>query len=242
MSNYKIKIVHLYPNLLNLYGDKGNIECMKKRLQWRDIDAEVEKICDEVPIDFDNADIIFLGGGTEKEMKIVAERLLAQKDSFVQFAENGGTIIGVCEGFELLGNSLYIGGEKFEGLGVLDIYTDNTADNSRFTGDVILECDKVSQSVVGFENHSTKTYIGNLAPLGKVIKGRGNDGTSGFEGAIYKNVTGTHLHGPLFPKNPKLCDRILLNCLKHKYQDFQELTPIDDGLEELANQYIATRI
>ncbi len=241
MSDYKIKITHIYPNLLNLYGDKGNIACLEKRLKWRGIDAEVEQITDEKTINFENTDIIFLGGGTEKEVKLVLERLFVQKNEFVRFAENGGTIIGVCEGFELLGKSLCIGGEKVEGLGVLDIYTEIADDGLRFTGDVVLECDDIKWPVVGFENHITRTYIGNLSPVGKVIKGKGNDGTSGCEGVVCKNVIGTHLHGPLFPKNPQMCDRILFNTLKHKYEDFKELAPVDDGLEELANEFIVSR-
>ncbi len=241
MTDYKINIVHLYPNLLNLYGDKGNIECMKKRLSWRGIEAEVKEVCDNAQIDFNNTDIVFLGGGTEKELKIVAHRLAEQKNEFVEFAENGGTIIGICEGFELLGNSLFVGSEKISGLGILDICTEISTDNSRFTGDVILECDGISGKVVGFENHIGRTNIGRLTPLGRVIKGNGNDGISGFEGAVFKNVIGTHLHGPVFPKNPQLCDRVLYNALKHKYPDFAELLPLDDGLEILANEYIVNR-
>ncbi len=241
MSEYSVKIVHLYPKLLNLYGDKGNIECLRRRLLWRGINVDIEDVCDEKTIDFECADIIFLGGGTEKEVRKAAEWLEPQKDDFVRFAENGGTIIGICEGFELLGRSLNIGGELIQGLGVLDIYTEPLDDKVRFTGDVILECEGALNKVVGFENHNTKTHIGSLKPLGSVLKGNGNDGISGFEGAIYKNVYGTHLHGPLFPKNPELCDKILLNALKKKYSDFVELSPLDDSLEGLANSYIVSR-
>ncbi len=241
MTEYSIKIIHLFPNLLNLYGDKGNIECMKKRLAWRGIDVEFAEHHDETPINFDGADVIFLGGGTERELKIVAKRLSLQKDDFVRFAENGGTIVGVCEGYELLGKSTCIGGELCEGLGVLDIYTELLPEDTRFTGDVIIQCDKNIDKVVGFENHFTKTNIGNHTPLGKVIKGMGNDGASGFEGIVYKNVYGTHLHGPLFPKNPKLCDRILFNALKTKYSDFDYLKPLDDTIEEMANNYMVNR-
>ncbi len=242
MNEYKIKILHLYPNLLNLYGDKGNIECLKKRLTWRGIDAEVIEICDENQINFDDADIVFLGGGTEKELKIVAENLMPQKDAFVRFAENGGTIIGICEGFELLGKTLYIGAEQTYGLGVLDISTEASANNSRYTGNVVLQTEGITDKIVGFENHSSVTNIGYVKPLGKVEKGYGNDGNSEFEGAVYKNVLGTHLHGPLLPKNPQLCDKILLNCLKNKYPDFEGLSALDDGLETLANEYMLNRI
>ncbi len=240
MADYKITIMHLYPNLLNLYGDKGNIECMKKRLLWRGIEAEVVEVAEEDDIDFSNADIIFLGGGTERELKIVAASLHEKKQQLVQFVENNGSLMAVCEGFEILGKSLYIGSEKTDGLGILDIYTEN-AGETRFTGDVILECEGIKSKVVGFENHSGITNIGEHTPLGKVIKGKGNDGESGFEGVVYKNVMATHIHGPIFPKNPELCDRFLTGALKTKYSDFEGLSPLDDGVEELANQYMVNR-
>ncbi|MBR5155047.1 MAG: glutamine amidotransferase [Clostridia bacterium] len=241
MADYKITIVHLYPNLLNLYGDKGNIECMKKRLLWRGIDVEVVTVIDDEEIDFDKADIVFLGGGSERELRIVAERLFNKKQQISGFVENNGSLMAVCEGFELLGKYYYIGKEKTEGLGILDIYTEISADGSRFTGDVILECDGISNKVVGFENHGGITNINDYTPLGKVLKGNGNDKVSGVEGVIYKNVMGTHLHGPIFPKNPELCDKFLLNTLKHKYNDFAEFSPLNDEIENLANQYMVNR-
>ncbi len=241
MAEQKITIMHLYPNLLNLYGDKGNIECMKKRLLWRGIEAEVVTITDEDGINLNQADIIFLGGGSEREVKIVNESLFKIKQQLSEFVENNGSLMAVCEGFELLGKTCYIGNEKTEGLGILDIYTETAADGVRFTGDVILECNGISNKVVGFENHNGMTNIGNYAPFGKVVKGNGNDGVSGFEGVVYKNVIGTHLHGPIFPKNPELCDKFLTDVLKNKYKDFKGLSPLDDGVEELANQYMVNR-
>ncbi len=240
MTDYKITIMHLYPNLLNLYGDKGNIECMKKRLVWRGIETEVIAVTEDGDINFDQADIVFLGGGTERELKIVADRLYEKKHQLAQFVESKGSLMAVCEGFEILGKSLYIGSGKTDGLGILDIYTEN-AGGTRFTGDVILECEGIQSKVVGFENHSGITNIGEHTPLGRVIKGSGNDAKSGFEGVVYKNVMATHLHGPIFPKNPELCDRFLTGALKTKYSDFEGFLPLDDSIEELANQYMVNR-
>ena len=243
MADYKINILHIYPDLLNLYGDKGNIECMRKRLEWRGIIANVSRCTMENPkIDFKHADIILLGGGLERELSIVLDRLKEKAEELKSFVESDGTMLAICGGYQILGKQCFIGESRTEGLGILDIVTDKNADDHRFTGDAVIECAGIPNAVVGFENHSEKTNIGNYTPLGKVIKGFGNDGTSGFEGVLYKNLIGTYLHGPLLPKNPKLCDKILEDALKNKYPDFKELTPLDDGVEELANEYMLKRM
>lgn len=242
-TNYELTIIHLYPDLLNLYGDKGNIECMRKRLLWRGIDVNVvlcTSDCDNV--DFSAADILFIGGGSDREQEIVCEKLLKKKNEITDFVERGGSLAAVCGGYQLLGNYYQTSEKKIEGLGILDIYTDSAPDANRLIGNVIVECDGLSQPVVGFENHGGRTHIGSHTPLGKVIKGFGNNGTSGYEGVVYKNVLATYLHGPLFPKNPQLCDRFLLNALKTKYNDFADLAPLDDELESKANQYMCERI
>ncbi|MBE7023200.1 MAG: glutamine amidotransferase [Ruminococcaceae bacterium] len=242
MSDFKLNIVHLYPDILNLYGDKGNIETFKKRLLWRGINVDVKECtCDNTQIDFDETDVFLLGGGTEREQKAVLEKLLEHKKEFCDFAENGGTILAVCGGFPLLGKELKDKDGVFEGLGVLDIFTDLTKSENRLIGNVILECEGLSDKVVGFENHGGRTDIKNHTPLGKVLKGLGNDGKSGFEGVVYKNVTATYLHGPLLPKNPELCDKILLKALQNKYSDFTELLPLNDELEKAANGYITEK-
>ncbi len=242
MSDFKLNIVHLYPDLLNLYGDKGNIETFKKRLLWRGINVDVKECtCDNTQIDFDETDVFLLGGGTEREQKAVLGKLLEHKKEFCDFAENGGTILAVCGGFALLGKELKDKDGVFEGLGVLDIFTDLTKSENRLIGNVILECEGLSDKVVGFENHGGRTDIKNHTPLGKVLKGLGNDGKSGFEGVVYKNVTATYLHGPLLPKNPELCDKILLKALQNKYSDFTELLPLNDELEKAANGYITEK-
>jgi hypothetical protein len=236
----KIKIMHLYPDLLNLYGDRGNIECLKRRLLWRGIDAEVVSYtCDDTDFSLSDTDIVFLGGGSDREQKIVCSRLLEHKSELCEFAENGGTLIAVCGGYQLLGKYYKLEDETIEGLGLLDIYTEQG--KGRLISNIVLESDFLSHKIVGFENHGGRTYIGSHKPLGKVLYGNGNADNAGAEGVVYKNVVATYLHGPLLPKNPELCDYILTNALKHKYSDFKGLEKLDDSLENTANEYIVKR-
>lgn len=234
----KIKIVHLYPDLLNLYGDKGNIECLRHRLLWRDIDVEVTEILSEETFDISGADIIFLGGGSDREQEIVLGKLMEHRDELREYAENGGSILAVCGGYELLAKSFEIGGEKKEALGILDCYA--VSAEERFTDNVVLQSELVREKIVGFENHSGRMDIGGGKPLGKVLCGNGNDG-SGTEGMVYKNVIATYLYGPLLPKNSELCDYILTNALKHKYSEFDRLRKLDDTMEIDANTGVVTR-
>ena len=234
----KIKILHLFPDLLNLYGDKGNIEALKHRLLWRGIDCEAVNTTED-NLDLSDADIIFLGGGADREQKLVLKKLEAHKQELKDFAENGGTVIALCGGYQMLGQTLKIGNETVDGLSVLDIYSEQG--KNRLIGNVVIESEIIDPKIVGFENHSERTNIGAYTPLGKVLVGYGNTEKSEYEGVVYKNVLATNLHGPLFPKNPKLCDYVLTNTLKHKYPDFSELAPIDDELEAIANGYIVNR-
>ena len=236
----KIKIMHLYPDLLNLYGDRGNIECLRRRLLWRGIDAEVVSYtCDDKGFDISDVDIIFLGGGSDREQKIVCSRLLEHKAELSAFVENGGSLVAVCGGYQLLGKYYKLEDETIEGLDILNIYTEQG--KKRLIGNIVLEADFIAQKIVGFENHGGRTYIGSHKPLGRVVCGYGNAEDAGAEGVVYKNVVATYLHGPLLPKNPQLCDYILKNAIKHKYPEFTDLEPIDDLLENTANDYIVKR-
>lgn len=240
MENRALNIIHLYPDLLNLYGDKGNIACMQMRLKWRGIDANVS-VCtkNDNSIDLETADIVFIGGGSDREQELVCSMLLEKKDELCAYAESGGVLVAVCGGYPMLGKYYETANGRVDGLGILDIYTD--AADKRLIGNIVLESELFTQKIVGFENHSGRTYIGEHTPLGKVVCGHGNTGESGDEGVVYKNVIGTYLHGPLLPKNPMLCDYILSAAMKRKYPDFEGFEPLNDELENMANNYIEKR-
>ncbi|MBR5152395.1 MAG: glutamine amidotransferase [Clostridia bacterium] len=237
MAQYSLTILHLFPDLLNLYGDKGNIASLKKRLIWRGLDAKVNLHTNrETPPDFENTDILFLGGGSDKEQALVLDILSNYRDSLLDYVEKGGVLLAFCGGFPMLGTTIETPDGTINGLGILDIHT--TLTKKRMIGDVILSSSLCQSPICGFENHPGATWIGDYKPLGTVLTGNGNDGTQTHEGLLYKNVFASYLHGPLFPKNPELCDVILARALKHKYPDFSELSPLDNSLEESANHYI----
>ncbi len=231
----KLTISHLYPQLLNMYSDRGNIMTLCYRMEQRGIDTEVVQYGIDDSIDLDNTDIIYLGGGTDREQQLVCDKLRLMRQDIIRYAENGGCILATCGGFEMLGKNL----SGSDGIGLLDIYTEYS--NSRYTGDVVLTCDLIGDTVAGFENHNGRIYTGDYAPLGKVLYGKGNNGDDGKEGVVYKNVIGTYLHGPLLPKNPKLADYIIKCALDKKYGTDTELEPIDDTCENMARNYIINR-
>lgn len=234
----KIKIAHIYPELLNLYGDNGNIASLTKRCEWRNIDVEVQKYSLNDDIDFDNIDILFIGGGSDKEHKIVCESLRKYCERIREYVENNGVLIAFCGGFEILGNYYKIKDETVQALGLIDMFTEYS--DVRLIDDIIIQTDILDRPIVGFENHGGRVYINNNTPFGKVVYGNGNNGTDGFEGVIYKNVIGTYLHGPLLPKNPHLCDYIIKKALQNKYGDV-ELQDLDDRIEFAANDYVVNR-
>lgn len=234
----KIKIAHMYPEILNLYGDFGNIASLKKRAKWRNIDVEVIEYCLNDSLDFNDIDIIFIGGGSDKEQVLVCDKLKEYVDKLKEYVENNGVLISFCSGYEILGKSFYIEDTLYEGLGILDITTEYK--KNRIINDVIIETDFLDRPVVGFENHTGRTFLNSIKPLGKIVCGMGNNGTDGTEGAIYKNVIGTYLHGPLLPKNPHLSDYIIKKALQNKYGDVK-LQDLDDGIEFAANDYIVNR-
>ena len=235
----KLTIGHLYPDLLNLYGDRGNIQCFRKRLEWRGIEAEVIPFLSGDKIDFSCLDIVLLGGGSDREQELVCGYLKDIRDDFKQYVEKGGVVLAVCGGYQLLGKYYKTQTKTIEGLAILDITTE--WEPERLVKNIILDSPLFDMPVVGFENHGGRTYIGEHTPLGKVFFGYGNTGKSGYEGVVYKNVIATYLHGPLLPKNPQVCDYLLERALKRKYGGDVELAPLADELERSANSYIAER-
>lgn len=236
----KLTIGHLYPDLLNLYGDRGNIQCLMKRCEWRGIEAETIAYEISDAIDFSKLDIVLLGGGSDREQMLVCKKLKDIRDSFRDYVEDNGVVIAICGGFQLLGNYYVTDDGVIEGLGILDLETEQGKDY-RLIDNIVLQSDLCSMPVVGFENHGGRTNIKQNKPFGKVIYGSGNDGKSGYEGVVYKNVIGTYLHGPLLPKNPQICDYLIQRALERKYGQNVTLAKLDDTEEEEANAYIYNR-
>lgn len=238
-EQYSLTIGHLYPDLLNLYGDRGNIRCMVKRAQWRGIEVNVKEFQLHDSIDFSDLDIVLLGGGSDREQKLVCEELGAIKDQFKEYVENNGVVIAICGGYQLLGSYYQMGDTTVPGLELVDLYTKQQ--EGRLIGNITIQSELFDMPITGFENHGGRTTIGNAKPLGKVVSGYGNDDSKTYEGVIYKNVIGTYLHGPLLPKNPQLCDLLLQRALKQKYNKDIPLQPLDDTAEIRANEYAQTR-
>ena len=234
----KITIGHLYPDLLNLYGDRGNIACLMQRLKWRGIEAETIEFELNDTIDFEKVDIVLLGGGSDREQRIVCQKLKEIQEDFKAYVEDGGVVIAVCGGYQLLGKYYKTEEGTIEGLNLVDLYTEQ--EEGRLIDNIVLQSDLFEMPVVGFENHGGRTYINDNKPFGKVLYGSGNDGKSGYEGVVYKNVIGTYLHGPLLPKNPQVCDWLLSRAVHRKY-GIGELKPLDDSQEKEANSYIYNR-
>lgn len=234
----KIKIGHLYPDLLNLYGDRGNIQCMKKRCEWRGIEAEVQSFHITDEIDFSDLDIVLLGGGSDREQMLVCEKLKRIQADMKAYVEDGGSVLAVCGGYQLLGHYYDTEEGRIEGLSLVDLYTEHG--DPRLISNIVLENEMFALPIVGFENHGGRTYIGDNKPFGKVLFGYGNNDKDGAEGVLYKNVVGTYLHGPLLPKNPHVCDYLIGNAMERKY-GVKELAPLDDSQELEANKYIVDR-
>jgi len=235
----KLTIAHLYPDLLDLYGDRGNIQSFVKRLKWRDYESEVLSICVGDRIDFSQYDIVLLGGGTDRNQELVCHYLQEYKEDFINYVENDGVVLALCGGYQMLGEYYYNNGKRIEGLDVLDITT--TWKPKRFIRNIILKNSLFKTPIVGFENHSGRTRIGKHTPFGKVFFGVGNNGWSGHEGVMYKNLIGTYLHGPLLPKNPHVSDYLLEKALSKKYKIQIKLYPLEDNIERLANKVLVDR-
>ena len=240
----ELKICHMYPDVLNLYGDRGNVICMTKRLRWRGIEARVTKLPIGDSRSLADFDLVFIGGGQDFEQQVLLSDLHRGKDrEIIAAVEDGVTFLAICGGYQMLG-SYYetFDGKRCDFIGALDLYTKGSV--KRMIGNYKFRCSPSAGGsvVVGFENHSGKTWLGSgLEPLGKVLSGFGNNGEDGSEGAHYKNVFGTYSHGPLLPKNPEFCDLVLKTALERKYGSV-ELLPLDDGFELLAHDEMCAKL
>ncbi len=241
-NKLKITIAHLYPKLLNIYGDMGNITTLKRRCEWRNIGCEVVEINVGDDINIYDTDIFFIGGGQDKQQIEVAAELQKHKEKLHKAAETGKVFLSICGGYQLLGKYYQPhNGEKLFGIGILDAYT--IAGNTRFIGNVTAETDFLEpKTIVGFENHAGLTYLEDgTVPLAKVIVGNGNNSKDGFEGARKNNVFGTYLHGSVLPKNPAFSDFLIKTALKLKYQKEIELEPLDDSIENRTHEALINK-
>jgi CobQ-like glutamine amidotransferase family enzyme len=245
---YELNICHLYPEILNLYGDRGNIMALKKRCEWRGISVNVANVSLGTPFIPENFDMVFLGGGQDYEQEIIQNDLKKNKAAEIKNAvENHIVFLCICGGYQLMGQFYRTwDGKEIEALGALDLWT--LGGKERMIGNIVYQCDFLVSAdcdgkVIGFENHSGKTFLGKaVKPLGKVIKGYGNNGEDSWEGAVYNNVYCSYSHGSLLPKNPALADHLITLSLKRKDPDFVSLKKLDDEFERLARDSMISRI
>ena len=241
-----LRIGWLYPELMNIYGDRGNIIVLANRLKWRKIGVEIL----ELGLNFDDkklndCDMFLMGGAQDKQQVEVAKDLFKKQKRIKEIIEGGVPGLYICGAYQFLGKYYKDAqGTIIKGLEIFDLYTENPGENeNRLIGNISLECSTLGSQLLGFENHGGRTYLGkDLKPLGKVIKGFGNNGEDDTEGSIYKNSFGTYLHGPILPKNPALTDYLIEKALEIKYKEKIKLEKLDDTMEEKARIAIAKRM
>jgi lipid II isoglutaminyl synthase (glutamine-hydrolysing) len=234
----KVLIGHLYPDYLNIYADRGNIAVFERRAAWRGIELEVEEIGPEDEVRAGAHDLLYIGGGQDREQALIAPDLAAKGESVKAAVEAGAALLAVCGGYQLLGHFYRDrSGAELPGVGLFPLHT--VAGERRMIGDVLLECELepgVRRTLAGFENHAGRTYLDDGAePLGRVVAGFGNDGESGFEGCRVGKALGTYLHGPLLPRNPWLADWLLGQALAHRLGEAPSLEALPDELEAEAH-------
>ncbi|MDP9320464.1 MAG: glutamine amidotransferase [Chloroflexota bacterium] len=235
-----LRIGHLYPDLMSIYGDRGNVLALTQRAKWRDMEVETRSFTTGGTWDADWADVYFFGGGQDQGQDIVGADLGgANGEALKRSIDGGAAVFSVCGGYQLLGHE-YVPevGDPIRGLGVMDVTT--RAGKVRFVGNLLCETDD-GRTLIGFENHSGYTYLGPRAkPLGRVIAGHGNNGTDKTEGAVQGRLIGCYLHGSALPKNPWLADQLITWGLARRHGAV-ELAPLDDA-EELAAQAAAAEV
>jgi lipid II isoglutaminyl synthase (glutamine-hydrolysing) len=239
----KFTVGWLYPDLMNIYGDRGNILTLVKRAEWRGYEARVVELGRGSTEEIKDVDVFFFGGGQDREQALIYEDLIQYKRSALDNAvRNGAQVLAVCGGYQLLGDYYQTAdGRRFDGIGMIDVRTE--AGKKRFIGDVVVKTTLKGldpDTLVGFENHSGRTFLGTQAkPLGKVLLGKGNNGSDRTEGCVQRGVIGTYLHGSLLPKNPHLADYLIEAALTRRGAG--ALSPLDDSTELAAHGWILQR-
>ena len=228
-----MRVCCLYPDLMNIYADRGNIAVLRARCEWRGLEFEVFASTMGEPLDPDSADLFYMGGGQDRDQVMVADDMVATKREALHAAQDrGAVILAVCGGYQLLGESYEMGTTVLPGVGLVDLRTVREP-GPRLIGNCAIEADLGTgpRVIAGFENHGGRTYLGERErSLGRVIKGFGNNGKDGFEGVLRGNTIGTYLHGSLLPKNVWLADRLI------ELATGAELEPLaDDSLEDAAH-------
>lgn len=250
-AKYSLTIGWLYPELMSTYGDRGNIIALQKRCQWRGIKVEIKKLdIGYSEKEFRTCDLLFMGGAQDKQQKIVSTDLKKKKAVLKEMIENETPGLYICGAYQFLGKYYKeAAGTIIEGLSILDLYTENPGEqHPRLIGNIAIKLYAKrytlnAQLLVGFENHGGRTYLGKgVKPLGRVLKGFGNNGGDSTEGTVYKNSFGTYLHGPILPKNPHFADFLIKLALEKRYQSPIDLSPLNDDLEWQAHKVIAKRL
>ncbi len=239
-----IRVGHLYPDYLNIYADRGNIAVLSRRAAWRGHELQVDSIGMAQRVEPGAHDLYYVGGGQDREQALVAQDIAGKGEALQQAVEGGAAVLAVCGGYQLLGHFYRErSGAELPGAGVLPLHT--VAGERRMIGDVLLECEFVPgerRTLAGFENHAGRTILEEgTAPLGRVVAGFGNDGSSGFEGCRAGRVVGTYLHGPLLPRNPWLADWLLAQAIAHRTGAPAVFEPLADALEDEAHRVAAAR-
>jgi CobQ-like glutamine amidotransferase family enzyme len=232
-SERTLRVCALYPDLMNIYADRGNLLMLERRCQWRGLGFELLSVSLGEPLDPDGADIYYIGGGQDRDQMLCAYDLAEHKrDDLHAAARRGAVILAVCGGYQLLGHSYELGDETLPGVGLVDLRTVRS-DDPRLIGNVAIEVELegTSHVLAGFENHGGRTFLGTAEPLGRVLKGHGNNGGDGHEGVRAGNVIGTYLHGPLLPKNAWFADWLIQTALSLP----EPLAALDDELEAAAH-------
>ncbi len=253
-SKFKIIIGWLYPDLMSTYGDRGNIICLKKRCEWRGIKVKIFPIEVNTPNkEIEHCDLIIGGGAQDRQQEIVIHDLLKKKLVYKKIFNLGKPGLFVCGSPQLLGHYYTTGdGKKLSGLSIFDFVTKHFGhDKPRCIGNTAGEIiddklwarDSRKRVIIGFENHGGRTYLGRRCkPFAKVLRGYGNNGEDGYEGAVYKNVIACYYHGPFLPKNPHVADWLIIKALEIKYKRVINLEPLDDTLEWQAHEFMLKKL